>query len=661
MRFGPHIAGDWEKAMEKEWLLTNGSGGYAGGTVSGANTRRYHGLLICDPPGGGGRHLYVAKLHEELTVDGRTYYLASNELANGQFQNGHMHLVEFSLDPLPAFVYRFEDIYLIKELFMVRGEPTTLVRYRLEANRNCKLRIYPLVNDRSHHSVCNNPSWPFEKEINGSALTVRSPAGPPVYLESTLGDFREMYAWYYNMSYRHERDRGEEHLEHHFIPGCWEMELENGGEFALSLSLNGFRSGRYKELYREEKTRQKSLTGNMPAHNRLCRELARACDPFIVQREEGPGIIAGYPWFDQWGRDTFISLPGLLLVTGRHDDARRIIARYAALEKNGLLPNFIPDDGTPPLYHTVDASLWYILAVKAYLDYTGNLDFVRQEVYPVLRRMIHHYRIGTDYGIVMDADGLITAGEKGLQLTWMDAKVGDWVVTPRYGKAVEINALWYNALYFMMLLAGCLGDEESRTRYGEMALRTRENFSSAFWCMRHDYLADVIYRGERDERLRPNQLFALSLPYRMLSARQERQVLNAVGRHLYTPYGLRTLAFYETDYRPRYSGDRISRDGSYHQGTVWPWLMGPYVTAYRQVHQRSRKSRQVVARMLAPFFHHLYDFGLSSVAEIFDGDHPHTPRGCPFQAWSVAELLRAYSEEVLEIRPKPAWVCEPNN
>jgi predicted glycogen debranching enzyme len=658
MRFGPSITGVWEKAIEKEWLLTNGLGDYAGGTVAGANTRRYHGLLICAPPEGGARRLFVSKLHEELTVDGHTYYLASNELADNQSQSGHIHLVEFIMEPIPTFVYRMEDIYLIKELFMVQGEATIIVRYRLETNRLCKLRIYPLVNDRSHHTVNNSPSWPFEKKISGGSVEVISPEGPGVTLASSDSNFHEMYAWFYNMCYNRERERGEENLEHHFIPGYWEAEYESGGEFAISVSLHGSRVEEYKKLYKEEMNRQKEITSRVRSQNSLCRELSRAADAFIVKKNNESGIIAGYPWFDEWGRDTMIALPGLLLTTGRFSEAKSILAKYARFEKNGLLPNMIPEDGSEPLYNTVDASLWYFQAVKSYLDYTGDITFIKDEIYPVLKRIIHSYRIGTDYGIVMDADGLITAGEKRIQLTWMDAKVGDWVVTPRQGKAVEINALWYNALYFMTLLAGCFGDQEPRRLYGELALRVQEKFPSTFWCMRHDYLADVVYRGERDERLRPNQVFALSLPYSLLSSRQEKMVLNAIGRHLYTPYGLRSLAPYETDYRPIYQGDRISRDGAYHQGTVWAWLTGPYVTAYRKVHRHSRSSRKVASRILAPFFHHLFDFGLNSIAEISDGQHPHAPRGCPYQAWSVAELLRAYVEEVLEKRPDPNWVCE---
>jgi predicted glycogen debranching enzyme len=311
MRFGPNIAGDWNKAIEKEWLLTNGVGGYAGGTVSGANTRRYHGLLISSPPQGGGRQLYVSKLHEELTVGGRTYFLASNELGDKQVQNGHIHLVEFSLDPIPTFTYRLEDIYLIKELFMVQGEATTIARYRVESNRICKLRVYPLVNDRSHHAVNNNPSWPFEKTIRDNILEVQSPYGPMVTLESTMGEFHEMYAWYYNMSYRHEQERGEAHLEHHFIPGFWEMELDSSGEFAISMSLNGERAVNYKELYKQETQRRKLLTASFAPKNPLCRELTRAADTFIIEKNGEPGIIAGYPWFDEWGRDTFFNCGNL--------------------------------------------------------------------------------------------------------------------------------------------------------------------------------------------------------------------------------------------------------------------------------------------------------------------------------------------------------------
>jgi len=658
MRFGPNIVSIWESAYAREWMVANGRGGYAGGTVCGANTRRYHGLLIDSPPEGGERRLFVSKLHEELTLGRHTYYLASGELADGQRQGGHVHLLEFVLDPIPTFVYRVEDVYLIKELFMVRGEATTIVRYTLEGGRLCKLRIYPLVNNRSHHDLSSGQQWPYEKKAGPAGIEVIPQSGQVLTLDCIAGHFNELCSWYYNMAYPREKERGEPDTEHHFIPGFWEMEMPASGEFAVSLSLHGSRLSDYKSLYLAEKERNKEAALRVRSNKPHCRELARAADLFIIGRNGEAGLIAGYPWFEEWGRDTMISLPGLLLVPGRFDEAKQILSRYGRYERNGLLPNFIPDRGDPQ-YNSVDAALWYFQAVKSYLDYTGDLEFVSDEIYPVLKNIIHNYRLGTDHGIVMDADGLVTAVAKGVQLTWMDAKIGDWVVTPRYGKTVEVNALWYNALYFMTLLAGVLGDNEGRKLYGELALRVHEKFAPTFWCMRHDYLSDLVYRSERDERLRPNQILALSLPYRLLQPRQEQLVLNAVARYLYTPYGLRTLAPYETDYHPRYEGDRFSRDGAYHQGTAWGWLVGPYVTAIRRTNNYSSQSRRLAARILAPFFHHLYDFGLGSVAEIFDAEHPHAPRGCPYQAWSVAELLRAYVEDVLEKKPNPKWIAPP--
>jgi predicted glycogen debranching enzyme len=654
MRYGPNVVSVWERAYTREWLLTNGRGGYAGGTISGANTRRYHGLLIDSPPEGGERRLFVSKLHEELTIGGRTYYLASGEVADGQRQCGHVHLLEFVLDSIPTFVYRVEDVYLIKELFMVRGEATTIVRYTLESPRLCKLRIYPLVNNRSHHDLSGGQQWAYEKKAGPAGINVMLQGGQVLTLDCSTGSFSELCTWYYNMAYPREKERGEPYVEHHFIPGYWEMAMPASGEFAISLSLHGSRLSDYRACCLAEKVRQKEAALRIRSNKPHCRELARAIDHFVIERKGETGVIAGYPWFDEWGRDTMISLPGLLLVPGRFAEAKQVLARYGRYERNGLLPNFIPDNGEPQ-YNSVDASLWYFQAVKSYLDYTGDLEFVGDEIYRVLKNIIHSYRLGTDYGIVMDADGLITAVAKGVQLTWMDAKIEDWVVTPRYGKTVEVNALWYNALHFMTRLACALGDNKDRKLYSELTLRVHENFAPAFWCMRHDYLADLVYRTERDERLRPNQILALSLPNKLLKPQQEQLVLSAIGRHLYTPYGLRTLAPYETDYHPRYEGDRFSRDGAYHQGTAWAWLVGPYVTAIRRTYNYSTHSRRMAARVLAPLFHHLYDFGLGSVAEIFDADHPHTPGGCPFQAWSVAELLRAYVEDILEKRPASKW------
>jgi predicted glycogen debranching enzyme len=498
--------------------------------------------------------------------------------------------------------------------------------------------------------------WDCEKSVTGAQVDIHLPTGATLCLASSTGIFNVINDWFYNMGYPQDRLRGQDWVEHHYLPGFWEMEPDSTGEFAISMSLQGPRVDHYQDLHQSELERQKKVAAPLKIVKRASTELARAADAFIVEKGGMPAIIAGYPWFDEWGRDTMIALPGLLLVTGRWDEARRILEKFVRYEKNGLLPNLIPEEGEP-LYNTVDASLWYFQAVKKYLDYTNDTFFVQDTIYPVLKKIIQHYISGTNFGIVMDEDGLITAGTPGQQLTWMDAKVGDWVVTPRHGKTVEVNALWYNALYFMTLLAGCCNDKASQEFYGELALRVQEKFSPTFWSVRHDYLSDLVNGGERDERLRPNQVLALSLPYRLLSEKQEKLVLEAIDRHLFTPYGLRTLAPYENDYKPRYEGDLVSRDAAYHQGTAWAWLMGPYITAYRRTHRYSRQSRRAAAGILAPLFHHLQNHGLASVAEIFDGDHPYTPRGCPFQAWSVAELLRACVEEVQEKKPESTnWV-----
>lgn len=390
--------------------------------------------------------------------------------------------------------------------------------------------------------------------------------------------------------------------------------------------------------------------------------LVLAADSFIVKRKSTgkKTIIAGYPWFTDWGRDTMIALPGLTLVTRRFDDAREIMGTFADYCAEGLIPNSFPDSGSKPWYNTVDASLWYFQAVYKYLEYTGNYDFIRVNIYPVLKQIVKHYWQGTRYNIHMDDDGLIWAGSEDLQLTWMDAKVGDWVVTPREGKAVEINALWYNALQIISTLAKNFEDEDFKF-YKSIALKAKENFLTHFWNPEQSSLYDVIRPGFKDSSIRPNQILAVSLPYSMLDFNQGEKVVNKVWQELYSTYGLRSLSPKNGSYRGHYGGPQLERDGAYHQGTGWMWLIGPFITAYRKVHEYSEESREMAERFIAPFYSHLRDHGIGTISEIYDGDWPNNPKGCISQAWSVAEVLRAYVEDVMEIKPEKGKEITNNN
>ena len=381
----------------------------------------------------------------------------------------------------------------------------------------------------------------------------------------------------------------------------------------------------------------------------LVQQLTAAADQFIVQRGELNSVIAGYHWFADWGRDTMIALPGLTLMTGRPEIARNILEAFAASADQGMLPNRFPDAGESPEYNTVDATLWLFEAVRSYLRYSGDHAFVRERLYPKLKEIVDWHLRGTRYGIHVDTDGLLACGEPGVQLTWMDAKVGDWVVTPRTGKPVEIQALWYNALRILGDLAHKFSDSGPETFLHELANQARQRFEAQFWNADAGCLYDVIDAEHRDASIRPNQIFAVSLHHSMLPPDKQRQVVDVVQRELLTPVGLRSLSPHDANYRPHYEGGVRERDSAYHQGTVWPWLIGPFISAYVKVHGRREEAREQAGAWVKTFHEHLSTAGLGQIPEIADAEPPHEPRGCIAQAWSIAELLRAAVEDVYEI------------
>jgi len=456
------------------------------------------------------------------------------------------------------------------------------------------------------------------------------------------------------MYYKLEDQRGLDPWEDHFMPGSFRAELTNGQSFAIIASTYGEKEigNPFLEQVSAER-RLAHLVEDAGFQEEFINRLILAADTFIVRRESTGArtIIAGYPWFTDWGRDTMIALPGLTLVTGRFDEAREILRTFSRYCEKGLIPNMFPDQGEEPLYNTVDASLWFFHAVCRYLDYTGDHDFIRADIYPVLKEIIQYFVSGTGFNIKMDdTDALISAGEHGIQLTWMDAKVGDWVVTPRHGKPVEINALWYNALEIMNRLARKYGDKHGD--YDALAARIRNGFVDKFWNQKQKCLYDVVSNEGRDESVRPNQILAVALPFSPLDHGKQAHVVETVWRELYFSYGLRSLSTDDHEYHGRYFGNVLQRDAAYHQGTGWGWLAGPFITAFRRVHDYSAESRTVAEKLISPFKAHLWDHGIGSVSEIFDGDPPHHPRGCCSQAWSVAEVLRAYVEDIMGVIPE---------
>lgn len=655
MRFGKGEWRSFERGIEKEWLVTNGLGGYASSTIIGANTRKYHGLLVASLSPPVRRTLLLAKLEERLEVNGRTYNLVTNQTEEGVTEYGFVHLQQVLLETFPIFIFSFSDITLQKHVFMVHGENTTVILYRIQnGTAPAVLRLTPLVNCRDFHWTTRQGRINFKGEEISHGVAVRAvDQVPALRLVCSAGTFQGRNDWFYGMFYTMEKRRGLPAREDHFIPGDFTIHLAPGEGKSVTFiatledvfTLDG---GALLEL---ENRRMRELAERAGYRDSLTRRLVLAADAFIVRRQStnAKSIIAGYHWFNDWGRDTMIALPGLTLVTRRYDDAREILLTYARYCKEGLLPNMFPDAGEEPLYNTVDASLWYFLAVWKYLQYTGDHTFVRRDIYPVLKEIIHWYVKGTHFNIKMDEDGLLAAGSPGVQLTWMDAKVDQWVVTPRHGKPVEINALWYNALCILRELAARYGDGFA---YKELLPRVKESFCEQFWFEEGGYLYDVVSSEGRDTSLRPNQVIALSLPFTLLDSGRGRQVLRRVWQELYATYGLRSLSHYDPRYRGVYSGDRVQRDGAYHQGTVWSWLIGPFVTAFRKVYNYSPASRVQAARFIAPFRDQLWDHGVGYISEIFDGNEPVIPRGAIAQAWGVAEVLRAYVEDVLEARPE---------
>ncbi|MDO8141468.1 MAG: amylo-alpha-1,6-glucosidase, partial [Candidatus Brocadiales bacterium] len=493
---------------------------------------------------------------------------------------------------------------------------------------------------------------------------------PSMYLFHNAEAMDKTSFWYKNMEYPKEIERGLESHEDHFSPFALQFDLNKGMDCYVVASTNEYGKLDVFELLKKEtalrgkedrglKLEVSNSSRQLPAAAleppqvevkniaKLCKSLLTVSNSFIVKREGNKkSIIAGYHWFGDWGRDTMISLPGLTLVQGRFEDAREILLSFAQYTSKGMIPNRFPDYGETPEYNTVDASLWYIQAVYQYLRFAKDLVTIRKDLYGVLKEVLDYYQKGTRYNIHMDADGLIYAGIEGVQLTWMDAKVCDWVVTPRKGKAVEINALWYNALKIMSFLAREMDLSNESKDYNILAQKVSRSFNDVFWFDEGQYLYDYVDGETRNTAMRPNQIFAVSLPYSMLSVKRKRNVVEIVKEHLLTPYGLRSLSPKDKDYIGRYCGNVYERDRAYHQGTVWAWLIGPYITACAKAYTGNKETLHYVKGLFVPFYEHLFAAGLGTVSEIFDGDQPHTPRGCISQAWSVAEILRAYFEHV---------------
>jgi len=644
-----------DAALDREWLVTNGIGGYASGTVAGANTRRYHGLLVAalQPPRD--RLVMLAKVDEELVVDDRTFYLSTNEYHDGTIHpTGYIHLEEVRIeDGIPTFTYTVPDARLTKTVWMEQGQNTTYVRYTLsEDARPSTLRTALFATYRDfHHETTGVPDWVFgvAEVEQGLEITAFEGARTLRVRASPTAQFIQTGVWYWRYLHRRERDRGLDCLEDLYSPGLLIAPLQPGESLTIQASAEEWSvsPGDSADALDRRRVRQRKLWMASPfaTQDQRVRDLVVAADQFVVRArptQTGPnapttGIIAGYHWFEEWGRDALIALPGLLLATGRQAEARDMLRRYAALVDHGMLPNRLPDEQQAPEYNAIDATLWYFQALEHYIRATRDDDLLA-EIYPSLTDVVKWHQDEARYGIQVDADdGLLEGGVPAVQLTWMDAKVDGWVVTPRRGKPVEVNALWYNAVRLMDDWSRHLG--KATSRYREAAAQAYESFNERFWYADGGYLYDVV-DGEHgdDATFRPNQVLAIGLIYPTLDPRRWESVMHQVDRHLLTPYGLRSLSPDSPDYRGHYGGDQRQRDGAYHQGIAWPWLLGPYVEACKRASRDLTTLRTLLAGVIATS----ESCGLGSIGEIFDGDPPHQAGGCIAQAWSVGELLRAW-------------------
>ncbi len=659
IQFGPDVCSNLDSALNREWLETNGLGGFASSTITGLNTRRYHGLLTAATKPPLGRMVLLSKLEETLVVNGARFDLSANEYPGVIHPQGFRYLMGFRLDPFPVFTYVVEGITIEKSVWMVHGENSTVIEYRImfgtRPAAGVRLELAPLIAFRDYHSTTHE-NHSLNARVNrepGLASVTPYSGVPTLYFAENAGELEITGNWYRNFQYRVERERGLDFSEDLFNPFVLKFDVASGRTATVIASTLVRRANQAEQLRELEIERRRGVVASAP-EDQFARALVAAADQYIVARGEHKTVIAGYPWFSDWGRDTMISLPGLTLATGRYQDARGLLLAFAASVDQGLLPNRFPDAGEAPEFNTVDATLWFFEAVRSYLSYTDDFRFIQEKLYRVLADIIEWHVRGTRHGIKVDAGGLLNSGAPGLQLTWMDAKVGDWVVTPRRGKPVEIQALWYNALRVMESLAVRFGDAAGRGRYGDMAGFAKSNFNRLFWNDSAACLYDVVDDGPPDASIRPNQILAVSLHHSMLSPERAEAVVNAVQRELLTPYGLRTLSPSDPRYTRHYGGDAYSRDSAYHQGTVWPWLLGPFIAAYVRVHNGSSDSRRQAAKWLEPLQQHLSVAGLGHISEVFDAEPPFTPGGCFAQAWSVAELLRAAVEDVGIARPEAA-------
>ncbi len=665
-----------ENGLKKEWLVTNGIGGFASSTIIGTNTRKYHGLLVVPiiPPAR--RRLILSKIDESIIIDKRKYELFTN-VGKNYISQGYKYQISFEKSMLPVFQYKVEDVEITKIICMEHFKNTVGVYYKIKnGKKSSKLILTPVMNFRNAHGINKNHIFKVEQKVKEQKLELKIDDGNPIYIKINDGKYIEHHNdTFFNMFYIEEEKRGFEAEENHTVPGRYEIELEPGEEKEVSFicsteenieeidarALIVKEKARLNKIIIESKlinTEKLDKTKEEKERDELIKEFLIATDNFIIKRPlfNTYSAIAGYPWFLDWMRDTLISYEGLFLKTKRFDNAKKVLQHCIRDIKYGLIPNTYSEDDYRPLYNSADASLLFFEQVKKYLEYTENYEFIMQEIYPKMENIIENYSKGIDLdnnNIYMDYDGLISSGTEMTQNTWMDAKYAGIAVTPRNGKAVEINAMWYNALKIMQELAIKNNENDKAKKYEKMAKKCKKSYQEKFYNKRRKCLYDVL----GDSKIRPNQLFALSLTYPVLEPTSEeaQNMVETVTKRLLNNYGLKSLAKGEENYVEIYEGDGCRRDFSYHQGITWTWLLGPYYNALKRLAKESKNKadrtkfeeqlKEFTANVIKTFKIELNERGcVGSIAEIYDSKRPYEPKGAIAQAWSVAEVFRIISE-----------------
>ena len=659
--------GNWrtlKEGNEREWMIGNGIGGYSGQTIINSGFRSHHGYLIASMNPPVERYLVLSRTQEKIIVDGREYDLACQEY-DDHSKDGYRYLQRFLFDSVPQYIYQVEDIRIKKTIAMEYGHNTVAICYEIEnGSSESKINITPLFTFKEAGEMIESDELKFETEIKSNILklyphknneiTISFMASKGIFKDRTLNEansgennnllFEENH--YYEFEYR----TGATGLDNHYTPYDIEINLQpfETKKFYLKCTVEELNNKDGFDIVNEYNMRADELMKLSGYEDPFALNLVKAADHFIVNRNSTglKTVLAGFPWFVDWGRDTMIAYEGLTLSTKRFKDAREILESFAQYVKNGLVPNVFADKGTQPFYNTVDASLWYVHAVYKYLQYTGDesdFKFVKDKLFDKLIEIVKAYSTGTDFSIYMDEDYLIHAGSGLDQVTWMDVRVGELVVTPRHGKPVEINALWYNALCIMDWLCEQFGEDKGN--YRSLAEKVKDSFNEKFWNEDEQCLFDVV--DDNDEKVRPNQIWAVSLPFTMLDSEKEKKVVNKVYKELYSTYGIRSLSFLDEEYKGEYTGALMKRDLAYHMGTSWGFIAGAFISAYCKVNNYSKEAVSRAKEMCEVFEDHMKDGCINGIAEVFDGDFTATSRGCYSQAWSIGEVLRTYTSDIL--------------